>query len=162
MFFNNGYLQIPAGIYFSGDFTISTWVKVHVYKDFARIIDFRDSIINEAVALIFYSTTGNLRLINKNSTIHLSPLPTINDVVAINEWTFITTTLNGTTAKIYINGVEKASNLQYIPNAVVRDSCYIGYSYINVIQMANVDYDDIRIYNRPLSADEILILMNQN
>ena len=34
---NNGYLKIPSGIYFSGDFTITAWVKSNKARHFARM-----------------------------------------------------------------------------------------------------------------------------
>ena len=34
------YGQVPNGVYFNGDFTINTWVKISAYNNWQRIIDF--------------------------------------------------------------------------------------------------------------------------
>jgi hypothetical protein len=37
---NNGYLKLPAGVYFKGDFTISFWVKITAsYPGNTRLLD---------------------------------------------------------------------------------------------------------------------------
>ena len=40
VYLNDGYIQIPDGIYFNGDFTISVWVKIHTHRYCSRIVDF--------------------------------------------------------------------------------------------------------------------------
>ena len=40
LYLNNAYLQVPSGIYFKGDFTITVWVKLHQISAFSRVIDF--------------------------------------------------------------------------------------------------------------------------
>ena len=40
IYFNNGYLQAPSGIYFYGDFTITAWVKARVMASASRVLDF--------------------------------------------------------------------------------------------------------------------------
>ncbi len=40
VYLNNGYIQLPDGIYFDGDFTISVWVKVRTHRYCSRIVDF--------------------------------------------------------------------------------------------------------------------------
>jgi hypothetical protein len=40
VYLNNGYLQVPAGIYFNGDLTISLWIKIFQYTSNCRILEF--------------------------------------------------------------------------------------------------------------------------
>lgn len=71
-------------------------------------------------------------------------------------------TLSGTNAKIYINGAEVANTTTYLPKCLNRTSIYVGKS--NVLNdnspNANGVFDEMRLYNRALSLDEIQILMN--
>ena len=40
IYLNNQYLQVPSGIYFKTDFTVSVWVKTFRLANWDRIIDF--------------------------------------------------------------------------------------------------------------------------
>ena len=40
IYFNKGYLQVPEGVYFSGDFTFTAWVYLKSYQPWSRIFDF--------------------------------------------------------------------------------------------------------------------------
>lgn len=68
-------------------------------------------------------------------------------------WHFIALTYDGTTAKLYADGVLKAS----APKSwnLVHNACYIGEQVDNGSEYWNGNVDDVRIYNRALSAAEI-------
>jgi len=40
IWFNNGYLQVPPGVFFYGDFTVIAWINLKSYQYYSRIIDF--------------------------------------------------------------------------------------------------------------------------
>ncbi len=40
IYFQNGYLQVPPGVYFSYDFTFTVWIKLKSFKAYSRVIDF--------------------------------------------------------------------------------------------------------------------------
>lgn len=75
----------------------------------------------------------------------------------LNQWIFVAGIYDGTTLKIYINGA-------------LDNSKAASFSFVNtVVQIANGTdtyfnglIDEVRIYNRPLSAAEILQLYNRN
>ena len=80
---------------------------------------------------------------------------------AVNTWVHVAGTWNGSTMAIYINGVLKASLAATGTNATTTDSLTIAAK--NGSTTAG-DYflgslDDVRIYNRGLSASEIAIVM---
>lgn len=103
---------------------------------------------------------------NSNAILYYWPQPPVGDwyhfVVATDE--------NGT--KIYINGEEKASNGNFVTNTIVLNtdlSIGVAVSPFGIAPYvdANVGYhdgmiDDVRIYNRALSEDEIGTLYNQH
>lgn len=72
---------------------------------------------------------------------------------ADNNWHFIALTYDGTTACLYADGVLKASgakNWNLIPG-----NFYIGEQVNNMAEYWNGSVDDVRIYNRALSAADV-------
>jgi hypothetical protein len=82
-----------------------------------------------------------------------------NGSLSLNTWTHLAATYDGTTIKIYKNGVviKSASYSGSVSNAATNfgiGGLTSGSGYING------DIDDVRIYRRTLSAAEILSLYN--
>jgi hypothetical protein len=84
-----------------------------------------------------------------------------SNTIPINQWIFVVATYDGTSAKIYINGVLDVSKTA---SGNVNDSTadlYIGYNMsgrtynYEVYESFNGKIDDIYIYNQALSAQEI-------
>jgi hypothetical protein len=49
IYFNKGYLQVPEGVYFSGDFTVTAWIYLKSYQSYSRIFDFGNGRISDNV-----------------------------------------------------------------------------------------------------------------
>ena len=101
----------------------------------------------------FYGTYGN-------ASANASGATDTNNI-KVNNWYSIVYTCDGLSSKLYVNGVLKITNAistSFSPN---NDPLYIGKT-----QDPNFPYyfkgviDEIRIYNRPLSTEEILGLDN--
>ena len=102
-----------------------------------------------------YWTTGNvIRLAIDGSSVSTS------QTIPLMEWTHLSFTFDGSTVKIYFNGVEVASGslsatLTYSSAPVLLGSnanlSFLGYYYDGIM-------DDVRIYNRGLSAAEVALL----
>lgn len=73
-----------------------------------------------------------------------------------NQWYQVACTYDGTTRKIYVDGVEKNSGL--FTNAVTNNSMQLGWADASAA-IGGV-LDDVRIYNRSLSASELKQLYN--
>ena len=102
IYFNQGYLQVPQGIYFSGDFTVTAWILLKSYKSNSKLFDFRQRPLNDNVVLKMYQTTAIMYATVFNFTNYkASQTP---PVINLNEWYFISFVLNGTTGHIYVNG----------------------------------------------------------
>jgi len=89
-----------------------------------------------------------------------------NDVVlfgpvalTLNTWTHLAATYDGTTARLYINGTQAASQAQTGAIATSTKSLQIGGDSIYG-QFFQGTIDEVRIYNRALSASEIQADMN--
>jgi hypothetical protein len=68
-------------------------------------------------------------------------------------WHFICMTFDGTTANLYADGVLKETASKPLWN-LVPNVCYVG-CYLNGGAFWNGSVDDVRIYNRALSATEV-------
>ena len=154
-----GYYQVPAGVYFSGDFTISIWIRLNEHVSWARIIDFgngetsnniilasSNGVPAQPVLLIYYDTNPNTRV---------SAIPSLE----IGNWTHVAFTFDGTTGKIYMNGTFSAQNYFSRPDQTTRIYNYVGKSNIAIDTNLNADLDDLMIFNRSLSDSEIIQLM---
>ena len=91
-----------------------------------------------------------LRINNDNRT---ESLGLISSEVSPGTWTLVTVTTNNSVVTIYVNGVLKSANeLGSLDSN--SDDISIGYSFSDNTSFDG-DIDDVRIYNRPLSLDEI-------
>jgi len=149
IYFNHGYLQVPAGVYFSGDFTVTGWIYLKSYQYYSRIIDFGIENNNNNIILAFSDNTSMIygKIVQYFQT---------SSIINLNKWYFIAYVLSGTTGYIYVNGNRKATGTLLSPNNITRKNNYIGKS--NYFDQANADaiYDDIKIFKGALSSNVIL------
>lgn len=154
------HVSLPAGIV-NGltNFTIATWVKLDTTANWRRIFDFGNS------------TTVNMFLVpNNGSTIRFAITTGGNGAeqqlngsgafpTAV--WKHVAVTHNGNTGTLFVDGVQVAQNtsMTLSPNSMgstannwLGRSQYSGDSYLDG------QLDQLRIYNRALSAAEVLAL----
>ena len=154
------HVSLPAGIV-NGltNFTIATWVKIDTTTVWRRIFDFGSSttvnmflVPNSGSTVRFAITTGGN---GAEQQLNASPaLPT-------GVWKHVAVTHSGNTGTLYIDGVQVAqnTNMTLSPSSMgsttknwIGRSQYSGDSYLDG------QIDQFRIYNRALSASEILAL----
>ncbi len=153
IYFNVGFLQVPSGVYFSGDFTITTWIYLLAYESYSRIIDFGNGGPSDNVILAMMSSTSSMWAQINNATSYTSM--STPSLIQLNTWYHIAFVFKGTVGYIFVNGNLATSGTQYVPKNVSRSSNYIGKSnYGN--PNAKATYDDLRIYAGALSATQIL------
>jgi len=87
--------------------------------------------------------------------------PKIFDItnVPLNKWVYLAVTHNGTTAVAYINGVQTNSAASSLTSATGVTS--LGYDVNRSNYAFKGNLDDMRIYNRALSAAEVVGLYSQ-
>ena len=154
IYFNIGYLQVPASIYFSGDFTVTAWIYLKSFKMWQRILDFGNGEYNENVLLAMIRTTSKIHA----SVYEFSSCKglDISEIIELNKWYFISLVLNGKKGYIYVDGNLFASGPLLRPNDVLRKNNYIGKSNWPSDSNADAIYDEIKIYKGALSPNSII------
>ncbi len=155
-------IKAKPGAYFDKDFTISVWVNVENVSKWSRIIDFG---VGQNNANIVFSNSASLSgipglAIYKGAGTDITQIRgTEKDRLKEGEWYHLAASLNGTVARLYINGVEiqKVENF-YVPGNTPRPMCWIGASNFEGESNFYGRMDELRIYNKALTDMEIKIL----
>jgi hypothetical protein len=153
IYFNQGYLQVPTGVYFSGDFTVTAWINLKSYQSWSRIFDFGNGQI-ENVFLGMHGISSQLA-----GSIYISTsfkYIQTSSIINLNKWYFISFVLSGTTSFIHVNGNQVGTGTLNIPNNIRRTTNYIGKSNWPWDSDANAIYDEFKIYQGALSFDDIM------
>src|SRR5262249_42160669 len=122
-----GYVQVTNGIWFSGNFTVESWVFPRSYNNWSRLFDFGNAgYLQEVYLALSDGTSGFPKMgvfTNGNNNLVGS-----SQQLPLNQWTHLAATLNGSTATIFLNGNPVGSGTVLVPNNVVRTNNYIGRS----------------------------------
>jgi len=151
IYFNQGYLQVPSGVYFSGDFTVTVWIYLKSYQSYSNIFDFGNGAPSDNIRLSMNGNTSQLKLLVYRAT-YQSSLFT-SSIINLNQWYFISIVLSGITGQIYVNG-NNVSGTLIIPYNLQRTSNFIGKD--NWGNIANAVYDELKFYNGALSSTNII------
>lgn len=152
--FNFGYLQVPSGVYFNGDLTVSVWAKLNSKVAWSRIIDFGNG--PDLNNVLFSVSYQNLEF----PTFYTWNRQYKSDVTSkiafpLDQWVHLAYTLNGKTGTIYMNGLKTTEVITFVPEDVIRKTNYIGKSHWSHDENLNGDLDELRFYNRALNQTEI-------
>jgi hypothetical protein len=161
----NGFLKAPSGNYFgSFDFSVTVWANPTSLKAYDMLIDFGNGPINNNVIFtltgqslgkpeFFFLNTGTYR-----------PSTISSQNLNLAQWTHIAYVLSKPNGYIYFNGVLKAtiSNCNYYPDDILRTSNFVGSSNNPADGSLNCIIDELKMFNRSLSQNEILFEMNND
>ena len=153
------YVMLPANMLADvTNFTIAAWVYWNGGAAWQRIFDFGNSPV-EYFFLTPSSGGGTLRFaVTTNNYwneqyMEVAPLP-------VGKWQHVAVTLNGTTARLYTNGVLAASTSVLIPPASFNPALnYLGKSQYDADPLFNGRLEKVYVYNYALSNAEITRLM---
>ncbi|CAF0727765.1 unnamed protein product [Brachionus calyciflorus] len=152
---NKGHYKVPQGVYFNGDFTVTSWVKVKQVIGFSRLFDFGSTSGSAVLIFLTDNTSDGRPGVDVFSYTDLSTFSKFLKPVELNKWFHIAAVLKGENLSIYFNGVFQQATHSVIPTGIVRDKSFIGKSNMNNPD-ANADTDDFKIFNRALSIKEII------
>lgn len=176
--------DVYADTDWSDGMTIAFWVKADTAD--AGIAPLYSFSIKDHDAEGYIATTDSLEIgINTDGNSGLAEYPrvwadpsvvdaTAQPVLPANEWTHIAVTLSGTGMTIYMNGAEY-SQPALGPSSANFKLFIEQISYVYGLQLGNWNcgwweeigsfagsYDDVYVFNKSLSADEVTTVMNSN
>jgi hypothetical protein len=157
---NGGWAQIPSGVYFdTPEFSIVVWVYPKDIGSFSRILDFGSGPFVNNILFAFSSFSP------MKPCVYLKPLyfEVLTATLLLDQWQFLAVTFNGSELRIYLNDqIILQNQTSYSFPIVNRSQCYIGKSNFPWDGYSYSYLDDFRIYNKSLSQDELIQIMNQN
>ena len=164
LYLNYGYAKFPSNVYFNGsDYTLAAWIKP-LTNDFSScFLDCGTATQgqNDVIIGLSFLTTGKpyLEVDAKSVRSSLTAITKLSNTA----WSFIAFTQRKNAASLYINGVIDASSTTLnVPQNVNRTQCYLGKSFNKSSSQPNVYVDDLMLFNRALSANELTNLMLYN
>jgi hypothetical protein len=144
------YWEAPAGVYFSGDFSITAWVKLTSASP-VIVLASANSESGYEVELYVAADSVMLRVTAESSTASVCNSPV---QVPSGVWVQVATVASGSTAMNYMNGqLISTCGAMTVPS-VMRSWAYMGFSG-DEFNAKIICLDEIKIYNRALSAQEI-------
>jgi hypothetical protein len=117
---------------------------------------------------VFFAHVGNDEIVrmgyNHSTTateIWITSLSTT--VISTNQWYHLAFTYNGSIRRLYINGVKEAEAAESHSIPSSSGNLHIGSMEDNGqrVYIQNTFMDDVRLYNRALSHEEILAIYSQ-
>jgi hypothetical protein len=148
--------SLPSAVYFTGDFTITAWIRVNAFTTWARLFDCGNGASSDNVLIMLTTANSNELAINifSNSVSIGNQITTYTS--PLNVWFHLAVSLTGSSVRMYANGVSILSNGQvYPPQNVTRNSCYFGNSNWDTDPPCIADFDEIKFFNRGLSQAEV-------
>ncbi|MHC4504215.1 MAG: LamG-like jellyroll fold domain-containing protein, partial [Planctomycetota bacterium] len=150
----SGFVDLPdISTNFTRGFTFAVWAYPTAIKDYARFIDIGNGPASNNLLFARISRSANLTFeaYQGGRRRELGA----KDALALNSWQHFVGTLDESgKATIYRDGVVIASGQMPLPQDVIRTSNYIGRSNWDGNQFYQGLMDDLRVYNRALTADE--------
>ncbi len=144
--------------------TISAWVKaVNTGTGADQDILNKGDIGLVPYALRVSGSTGKMNFYVANSSAYANPVPISNSIIPFGIWTHFVGTYDGSTAKLYLNGQLQTTTGSLTGNVNTNSSILaIGRQGPSSARYVSGSLDDVRVYNRALSASEVQQLYNMS
>jgi hypothetical protein len=146
------------------DYTVSAWIKTDTLSGNHIIAAFRDSVPQaQQPPLLFQLDQANadIRFIVANNA-HTMVTATSSNVLTPGKWCHAAGVREGNTLKVYVNGISGPPASGSLAGPINSDNLKIGALLCcggPVHHFFNGFIDDVRIYNRALSEEEIGTIM---
>ncbi|KKQ23516.1 MAG: hypothetical protein US38_C0014G0003 [Candidatus Roizmanbacteria bacterium GW2011_GWC1_37_12] len=86
-----------------------------------------------------------------------------NTTISDTNWHFVSVTYNGTTGKVYLDGIDRSGSTSIQTFSNTSDNLFIGSKNpVTATKYFNGQIDDIRVYNYALTANQVKNLYNEN
>ena len=143
----DGYISVPSNSNFSfgtGDFAITLWANLNNTSGYQHFFNMPDQ---DTFCLKSYDVDNKIYFYSSGFNTYSDISATYNN----GEWSYITLIRKDQTAYIYVNGVLKGSKTGFTNN-VTANTIKIG-EYAS--EYTNGKLDEMRVYNRALSPQEV-------
>ena len=158
-YLNHGFLQLPVGTYFYGDFSITCWMKLKAPQPWVRVIDFGNDRNTDNVLFSSIGSKADLLVASHYSVNERSNFLGQKTHLDLETWYHVAVTLKAELASIYVDGALKEQSTKRIllPRNVLRNHNFIGKTNLDGNQeYAQVVYDDLKIYHGALTNQEVM------
>ncbi len=144
--------------------TISAWVKaVNTGTGADQDILNKGDVGLVPYALRVSGSTGKMNFYVANSSAFANPVPISNSIIPFGIWSHFVGTYDGSTAKLYLNGQLQTTAGSLTGNVNTNSSILaIGRQGPSNARYVSGSLDDVRVYNRALSASEVQQLYNMS
>lgn len=150
------WVTLPSGVADYEDITIAAWIYWNGGGQWQRLFDFGNG-TGQYLFLTPYSGNNTLRFAIKNGG---DEQRVEASMPATGQWVHLAVTLEGTIAKLYVNGALRAINrgVTLNPEDFNPRVNYIGCSQWAADPLFNGKIDDFRIYNYALTAAQLVVV----
>ncbi len=160
-------VALPDGFLTGGQGTISVWFKINELSSQNIIFSGKSTTDNNVYALLSIDSDGRPQFQYRANSGANDQKAQGTKILNKNEWYNLIFTANGQTYKMYINGEELfvagANNGRWFPEITNQTLSYrIGKSEASPLSGSwNGILDELRIYNRAITRDEVLALYQE-
>lgn len=164
---SGGYVVMPAALLStSSAMTIATWFKTNSILEFQRVFDLGGTGgSTSSMYLTTRYTTGNLhftiRITLADGGLSREDIDAAGTVIPTGVWEHVAVVLDASGGRLYLNGVLVGTNTTMVmrpPILGATPNDWIGRSQFAVNPYLDGAIDEFRVYNRGLSAAEVLAL----
>ncbi len=151
----NDYVTLPGGFEdFSAGLTVALWARPTSTANWARFIDLANGPSADNILFARGGTSNDLVLeIYKGGT---GGAVWGSGLLELNVWQMLAATVDSAgNVTLYKNGVRRTIGVTNRPGILWRNSCFIGRSNWDGDGLYAGSMDDIRLYNYPLTPQEI-------
>ena len=151
---NNSYLIAPAGVYFSGDFSITLWLYMESTITFSNwevtVLNFGNKFGKPSDNVIFKIQNGSLKGIVNQGYFSSSSISVNSSLIQFDVWFHLAFVVENSIGYLYLDGNQLTNGRMFQPNNVVRNLNLIG-------QSANfsINMNDLKIFQGGLQPAEV-------
>ena len=147
-----------SSLNFAGKVSLSAWIYPRISNAYQAIV-VKASGVDQRQYAYYLSINGTSQIFIALGTSNLGNV-VVSPEWSVNQWNHIVLTADGSNVKIYINGVLANTTAGAYVSSVAAVDIGIGVDIPYGTFFTKGLIDEVRIYNRALSADEVRSLYN--
>lgn len=152
---SNDYVSIPHNSGLNSMQTVSAWIKTNSQNTVQSIVQKKQAATGGQYYALYIDSNNNVTFYINGATAGNGASTPTNSITT-GTWTFVVGTYDGSTIKTYINGQSSGTPVSLTAGDYSNsNNFYIGIHASTTAQKFNGTMDEVRVYNRALSADEV-------